>query len=141
MLGVPGNSSNSVDAVTFPPCHFAPIALAMTLTVNGTDIELNENGYLVDLDQWNENVAEALAEKEGLTLSERHWDVIRYLREEYFDNNANQPNNRVMAKAMGAKWQGEKVTASTLFELFPGTPSKQAGLIAGLPESMRKGGY
>lgn len=113
----------------------------MTLNVNGKPIELNENGYLLEQDQWSEDVARALAEKEGLTLSDRHWDVIHYLREEYFDNNSNQPNNRVMAKAMSAKWNGEKVNASTLFDLFPGTPSKQAGLIAGLPESMRKGGY
>ena len=46
-----------------------------------------------------------------------------------------------MAKAMAEKWPGEKVNAGTLFELFPGTPSKQAGRMAGLPESKRKGGY
>ncbi len=113
----------------------------MAITVNGKEIETNENGYLVNNDDWNEDVASALAESQGLTLTEQHWDVIHYLRKEYFDNNGNQPNNRVMAKAMGAKWPDQKVNASTLFELFPGTPSKQAGLIAGLPESMRKGGY
>ena len=113
----------------------------MTITVNGKEVETNENGYLTNGEDWSEEVANALAETQGLTLSERHWDVINYLRSEYFDNNGNQPNNRVMAKAMAGKWPGEKVNASTLFELFPGTPSKQAGLIAGLPESMRKGGY
>jgi sulfur relay (sulfurtransferase) DsrC/TusE family protein len=46
-----------------------------------------------------------------------------------------------MAKEMSKLWSGEKVNASILFDLFPGTPSKQAGLIGGLPESMRKGGY
>ncbi|MEJ2178566.1 MAG: TusE/DsrC/DsvC family sulfur relay protein [Gammaproteobacteria bacterium] len=113
----------------------------MTITVDGKEIATNENGYLENAEDWNEDVATALAASQGLTLTDRHWDVIHYLRSEYFDNSGNQPNNRVMAKAMGAKWPDDKVNASTLFELFPGTPSKQAGLIAGLPESMRKGGY
>ena len=113
----------------------------MAITVNGKEIKTNESGYLANSEEWSEAVANALAEAQGLTLSERHWDVINYLRSEFFDNNGNQPNNRVMAKAMAEKWPGTKVNASTLFELFPGTPSKQAGLIAGLPESMRKGGY
>ena len=113
----------------------------MAITVNGKEIEINESGYLSNTEDWSEDVANALAETQGLTLSQRHWDVINYLRSEYFENNGNQPNNRVMAKAMTEKWPGEKVNASTLFELFPGTPSKQAGLIAGLPESLRKGGY
>ncbi|MGI9316180.1 MAG: TusE/DsrC/DsvC family sulfur relay protein [bacterium] len=113
----------------------------MTITVDGKEVETSENGYLENPDEWTEDIATALATSQGLTLTQQHWDVVNYLRSEYFDNNGNQPNNRVMAKAMGKLWPGEKVNASTLFELFPGTPSKQAGLIAGLPESMRKGGY
>ncbi len=113
----------------------------MNITVNDKQIETNENGYLVNAEDWNQEVAKALAESQGLDLTDRHWDVINYLRSEYFDNNGNQPNNRIMAKEMSKLWSGEKVNASTLFDLFPGTPSKQAGLIGGLPESMRKGGY
>jgi tRNA 2-thiouridine synthesizing protein E len=51
------------------------------------------------------------------------------------------PNNRAILKAMQDKWEGRKVDNKTLFDLYPGNPSKQAGKIAGLPESMRKGGY
>ena len=51
-----------------------------------------------------------------------------------------QPNDRIMIKAMSEKW-GRKVTSKELYDLFPGKPSKQAGQIAGLPESRRKGGY
>lgn len=113
----------------------------MSITVNDKEVEISPNGFLENQEEWDEDIAVALAEREGLSLTERHWDVINYLRQEYFENGGNQPNNRVMAKAMGKKWPDEKVNASTLFELFPGTPSKQAGMIAGLPESMRKGGY
>ena len=52
-----------------------------------------------------------------------------------------QPNNRAILKAMQDKWPGRKVDNKTLFDLYPGNPSKQAGKVAGLPESMRKGGY
>lgn len=113
----------------------------MNIIVNNREIETTEDGFLVNPEDWNEEVAKALAGSDGLELTERHWDVVNYLRDEFFNNNGNQPNNRVMAKAMSDKWPGEKVNAKTLFDLFPGTPSKQAGRIGGLPESKRKGGY
>ncbi len=112
----------------------------MALTVDGKEIEVSQTGYLVNTEDWSEKVAEAIAADEGIELTQRHWDVINYLRGEYFDNSSNQPNNRTMVKGMGAIWS-EKINSKTLFDLFPGNPSKQAGLIAGLPESMRKGGY
>jgi len=112
----------------------------MALEVGGRNIELTETGFLVNMDDWDEEVAKALAESDGITLTQDHWDVINYLRDEYLNNNGNQPNNRVMLKDMGAKW-GRKVNSKDLFDLFPGNPSKQAGQIGGLPESRRKGGY
>ncbi len=112
----------------------------MKLVVGGKELELTETGFLVNLDEWNESIAEALAEQDGLKLEQRHWDVVNYLRDEYFNNHENQPNTRSMVKAMGKLW-GEKVDTKTLFDLFPGNPSKQAGRVAGLPESRRKGGY
>ena len=112
----------------------------MKLVVGGKELEVTETGFLVNLDEWNEPIAEALAEQDGLKLEQRHWDVVNYLRDEYFNNHENQPNTRSMVKAMGKLW-GEKVDTKTLFDLFPGNPSKQAGRVAGLPESRRKGGY
>jgi tRNA 2-thiouridine synthesizing protein E len=46
-----------------------------------------------------------------------------------------------MVKDMQDHWSDEKVTANSLYQLFPLDPSKQGGRIAGLPESRRKGGY
>jgi tRNA 2-thiouridine synthesizing protein E len=113
----------------------------MTYEVNGKVLETTETGYLVSQDDWDRDVAEAIAAAEGLTLSQDHWDVIEYLREAFFEHNGEQPNNRAILKAMQEKWSGRAVDNKTLFDLFPGNPSKQAGKIAGLPESMRKGGY
>ena len=112
----------------------------MALEVAGKSIELTETGFLVNMDDWDEEVAKALAESDGITLTQDHWDVINYLRDEYLNNNGNQPNNRMMVKDMGAKW-GRKISSKDLFDLFPGNPSKQAGQTGGLPESRRKGGY
>ena len=81
-----------------------------------------------------------MAEAEDIELTDKHWDLINYLREEFFENRENQPNTRTIVKAMSAAW-GEKVAQGDLYQLFPQDPSKQGGRIAGLPESRRKGGY
>ncbi|MGW8269458.1 MAG: TusE/DsrC/DsvC family sulfur relay protein [Burkholderiales bacterium] len=113
----------------------------MSYEVNGKTLETTETGFLVSQDDWDKDVAEVIAASEGITLTQDHWDVIDYLREAYFEHNGEQPNNRAILKAMQEKWADRKVDNKTLFDLFPGNPSKQAGMIAGLPESMRKGGY
>jgi tRNA 2-thiouridine synthesizing protein E len=113
----------------------------MAYEVNGRTLEATESGFLVNLDDWEKDVAEAIAAAEGLTLTQDHWDVIEYLRDAFINHNGEQPNNRAILKAMQDKWTGRKVDNKTLFDLFPGNPSKQAGKVAGLPESMRKGGY
>ena len=113
----------------------------MAYEVGGKSLETTDAGYLVNHDEWNDDVAKAIAQSEGIELTQDHLDVIKYLREAYFDHNGEQPNNRAILKAMLERWPGRKVDNKTLFDLFPGNPSKQAGKIAGLPESMRKGGY
>jgi len=113
----------------------------MAYEVNGRTLEATESGFLVNPDDWEKDVAEAIAAAEGLTLTQDHWDVIEYLRDAYINHNGEQPNNRAILKTMQDKWAGRKVDNKTLFDLFPGNPSKQAGKIAGLPESLRKGGY
>ncbi len=113
----------------------------MAYEVNGKQIATTENGFLESLDDWDRAVAEVIATAEGITLTQDHWDVIEYLRDAYVNHNGEQPNNRAILKAIQEKWPGRKVDNKTLFDLYPGNPSKQAGKIAGLPESLRKGGY
>lgn len=105
------------------------------------DVEKTANGYLVDTADWSEAMAQEIASAEGLgQLSQKHWDLLHFLREEFFENNGHQPNERAMVKAMGEKW-GESIATKDLYDLFPMQPSKQATKIAGLPETKRKGGY
>ena len=104
------------------------------------DLERDDHGYLVDLNQWNEDIAHEIAEEEGINLTEDSFKLINFLRDEYINNNANQPNERNMVKGLKGDWDG-KLTTKELYTLFPKGPAKQAGKVAGLPETKRKGGY
>ena len=112
----------------------------MSYEFDGNTIEANEKGHLNNLEDWSEGIAKVIAEGEGVDLTDKHWDLIKYLREEFIDNRENQPNTRNIVKAMSKAW-GEKISSKDVYDLFPGDPSKQGSKIAGLPESRRKGGY
>ena len=111
----------------------------MSIEVNGKTIELDGNGNLTDVNAWDEDVARALAAQDDIELTEKHFDVLNYLRREYLENNE-QPMERAINKGMSKIW-GKKVGSKDLYELFPGAPSKQGNRIAGLPYVARKGGY
>ena len=113
----------------------------MTITVNGKEIETSPTGFLSNVGDWNEDIAKVIAIEEGVELTDKHWDLINYLRDEFINNGENQPNTRNIVKTMQQKWNDKSVSAKTLYGLFPKDPSKQAGRIGGLPESRRKGGY
>ena len=112
----------------------------MAIEVNGKTIETTDTGYLVNPADWDEDVARRIAEGEGIALTQQHWDVINYLRDQYLNNNQNQPMERIVLKDMGKIW-GTKPTSKDLYTLFPLAPTKQGTKIAGLPAVMRKGGY
>lgn len=112
----------------------------MSIEVNGNTIETTETGFLANLEDWNENVGKVLAEEEGIEMTQEHWDVIKYLRDEHFNNAGNEPNERTILKDMGKQW-GKKVSSKEMYLMFPQMPSKQGRKIAGLPQSTRKGGY
>lgn len=113
----------------------------MAIEVNGKTIELTDANYLVDLADWNEDVAKALAAQEAVELTDKHWDVINYLREQYYDNAQSQPMERVVMKDMAKIWGVKKISSKELYTLFPLAPTKQGTRIAGLPQVLRKGGY
>jgi tRNA 2-thiouridine synthesizing protein E len=113
----------------------------MSYEVNGQTLEADANGFLLNTEEWSEDVAQAIAAKEGIELTEKHWDMINYLRDEYLNNGSKQPNMRTIVKAMQEKWDDKSVDAKSLYQLFPLNPDKQASKIGGLPDTKRKGGY
>ncbi len=68
----------------------------MALVVDGKEIETTATGFLANINDWSEDLANAMASEEGIELTERHWDLINYLREEFVNNGGNQPNNRAI---------------------------------------------
>jgi tRNA 2-thiouridine synthesizing protein E len=104
------------------------------------DLERDGNGYLTDVNAWNEDIAREIAEEEGVNLTDESFKVLTMLRDEFINNNGNQPNERNMVKLLKDDWDG-KLDTKTLYTLFPKGPAKQAGKIAGTPETRRKGGY
>jgi TusE/DsrC/DsvC family sulfur relay protein len=112
----------------------------MAIEVNGKSIETDANGNLVNYLDWDRDVAKVLATEDDIELTQEHWDVLEYLRDEYMNNNNNQPMERQINKDMGKRW-GKKISGKDLYNLFPRAPSKQGNRIAGLPFVARKGGY
>ncbi len=113
----------------------------MALEIEGKTIPTTPSGFVENIEDWSERVAEVIAAAEDIELSERHWDLINFLRDEFINNGGNQPNTRKIVKSMSKKWGDSSINAKSLYDLFPGDPSKQAGKIGGMPESRRKGGY
>ena len=71
----------------------------MSLEVNGTIYETDEEGYLADLNQWSSEIAEKMAIDDGANLTQPHWEVINFLRE-YYEEYQIAPAVRVLTKAM-----------------------------------------
>lgn len=89
-------------------------------------IEVDERGYLVDMDRWTEEVAAALARDEGIAeLTDEHWRIIRFLRD-YQARHNTAPMIRVLCRETG-------FTLKRIYELFENGPAKGACRVAGLP--------
>ena len=104
-----------------------------TVNIAGKDIEVDEEGYLTNLADWNRDVADHLAKEEKVDMTDAHWEVINFLRE-YYDEYQIAPAIRVLTKAIGKKLGPDKGNNKYLYELFPYGPAKQACKIAGLPK-------
>jgi dissimilatory sulfite reductase related protein len=100
----------------------------MTATmVAGKEVQRNAEGFFEDPTEWREDMAPELARESGIeALTERHWKVLRFMRDEYFAKGTG-PTVRVLAKTSG-------VQVKELYELFPGGPAKTAARIAGIPK-------
>jgi TusE/DsrC/DsvC family sulfur relay protein len=105
----------------------------MAIEINGTSYETDEEGYLVNLAEWNEAVAGVIAQLENVDMTPSHWEVVTFLRD-YYNEYQIAPAVRVLTKAIGTQLGPEKGNSKYLYELFPYGPAKQACKIAGLPK-------
>ena len=94
---------------------------------------LDKEGYLKELTGWSEELAVALAEKDGVVLTEQHWEIIRFLRD-YYQEYQVVPAMRVFTRVLARQLGKEKSDTIYLYTLFPDGPVKQASKYAGLPK-------
>lgn len=97
------------------------------------DTSFDKEGFLRELGDWSPEVAEQIADAEGLTLSPSHWEVIDLLRGYYQEFDVS-PAMRPLVKYCALKLGSEKGKSIYLLSLFPGSPAKVASKIAGLPK-------
>ena len=86
----------------------------MALEVGGKSFETDEEGYLANLNDWNPDLANAMAEVDGAALDENHWEVINFLRE-YYEEYQIAPAVRVLTKAIGKKLGKDKGNSKYLY--------------------------
>lgn len=102
------------------------------LQIKDQQVKLDKHGYLQDLVDWDQSVAEALALKEDINLSVDHWELISLLRN-FHQQSGLIPSTRALVKLVAKELGDEKGKSVYLMSLFPGTPLKSLCKIAGLP--------
>ncbi|KAB5626903.1 TusE/DsrC/DsvC family sulfur relay protein [Pseudomonas putida] len=103
------------------------------LTVGDRSIALDKDGFLVDLQDWSHEVAQALAAREAIALTPDHWEVLQLLRQ-FYDEYQLSPATRPLIKYTALKLGPDKGNSPHLNRLFNGTPAKLAAKLAGLPK-------
>jgi dissimilatory sulfite reductase related protein len=100
----------------------------MTMTlIADAPVDVDAEGFLIDPEQWNEQIAAAIAGANGIPeLTERHWLVVRFMRDRYLQT-GNAPSIRSLGKESG-------VPVKELYQLFPKGPAKLAAKIGGIPK-------
>ena len=98
-----------------------------SILIAQTPVDVDAEGFLTDPHQWNEQIAEEIARQNGIpALTERHWMVVRFMRERYLESGS-APSIRSLGKESG-------VPIKELYQLFPKGPAKLAAKIAGIPK-------
>jgi TusE/DsrC/DsvC family sulfur relay protein len=95
-------------------------------TIGATQVHVDAEGFLTDYAEWNDDLAGQLAAAIGIELTDAHWKVIRFLREDYAAQGETATLRRVSTLA--------GIPVKELFTLFPGKPAKKMAYIAGLPK-------
>ena len=97
-----------------------------TTTIAGHTVHVNEEGFLTDPTEWDEELAATLAAQIGIELTDEHWRVIRFLRDDYRARGETATSRRVQTTG--------GVPVKEQFALFPKKPAKKSAYVAGLPK-------
>ena len=95
-------------------------------TIAGADVAVDEEGFMTEYDEWSDEIGSFLAGQIGIELTDRHWDVLRFVRADYKEQGETPTLRRV--SSVGG------VPTKELFQLFPKKPAKKMSYIAGVPK-------
>lgn len=97
----------------------------MEKTIAGVNVSVNEEGYLTNPDQWTEDIAKEIAQEEGIELTDKHFEVLNFLRDQF-----------AAGEALTIRRLGNSgiTDIKGLYQLFPGGPLKKSSRIAGIPK-------
>jgi TusE/DsrC/DsvC family sulfur relay protein len=95
-------------------------------TIAGKEVHVNEEGFLTEYDEWSEEIAAELATNIDVEMTDEHWSLIKWLREDYKEKGETATTRRV--QTVGG------VPTKKQFELFPKKPAKKMAYIAGVPK-------
>lgn len=109
----------------------------MGYNINGTEYEADEQGFLLE-PLYDDEAVRVIAQAENITLTDAHWEVVNYLRNQYREH-GHTPSFRNMLK--GLTEIRPEVDSKYLYDLFPIGPAKQGPKVAALPQPLGKGGY
>jgi tRNA 2-thiouridine synthesizing protein E len=95
-------------------------------TIAGKEVHVNEEGFLTEYDEWSEEIGAELAKNIEVEMTDEHWSLIKWLREDYKEKGETATTRRV--QTVGG------VPTKKQFELFPKKPAKKMAYIAGVPK-------
>ena len=95
-------------------------------TIGGREVHVDAEGFLTEYDEWDEDLAKHLAHAIGIDLTDAHWTVLRFLREDFKAQGETPTTRRV--QAVGG------IPVKEQFLLFPTKPAKKMAYVAGLPK-------
>lgn len=97
----------------------------MDKVLAGKTINVNEEGYLKDFSQWNQEVGAAIAIEEGIEMTDKHWEVIDYIQEQF---------KKEVALSIRSIKKSGVIDIKSFYALFPKGPLKKSTKIAGIPK-------
>lgn len=95
-------------------------------TIAEHEVHVDEEGFMTEYDEWSEEVGKQLAANIGIEMTDRHWEAIRFLRDDYREQGETATLRRVSSVG--------EIPTKELFALFPKKPAKKMAYIAGLPK-------
>ena len=95
-------------------------------TIAGHEVHVDEEGFMTEYDEWDEGLGKQLASNIEIDMTDRHWEAIRFLREDFATQGETATLRRV--STLGG------FPTKELFQLFPKKPAKKMAYVAGLPK-------